>query len=175
MAYVIMAIIIIVVIAQVIEEDKKLKTMSDPNAEGYDNTRLTLDEKDNYEEIYPTGVKYYTSNIDKFMKNFPHPEWDNDKIDKSVHYKYYAQNNALVKLENEKHKNDPKAIKVTLNNRTIGYISRDQKSLVRRLTKIPKLFRAEIYGGPRKVYDPKKDKYVKSKDYKYTVRIYIEK
>ena len=69
MAYVIMAIIIIVVIAQVIEEDKKLKNMSDPNAEGYDNTRLTLEEKNNYEEIYPTGVKYYTSNINKFMKN----------------------------------------------------------------------------------------------------------
>lgn len=175
MKYIIMAIIIIIVIAKVIEEDKKLKTMSDPNAEGYDNTRLTLVEKYNYEEIYPTGVKYYTSNIDKFMKNFPHPNWDNDKIDKSVHYKYYAQNNALVKLENEKHKNDPKAIKVTLNRRTIGYISRDQKELVRHLTKIPNLVRAEIYGGPRKIYDSEKEKYVELKDYKYTVRIYIEK
>ena len=175
MAYVIMAIIIIVVIAQVIEEDKKVKTMSDSNAEGYDNTRLTLVEKYNYEEIYPTGVKYYTSNIDKFMKNFPHPDWDNDKMDKLVLYKYYAQNNVLVKLENENHKNDPKAIKVTLNRRTIGYISRDQKEFVRHLTKIPNLVRAEIYGGPRKIYDSEKDKYVELKDYKYTVRIYIEK
>ena len=175
MAYVIMAIIIIVVIAEVIEEDKKVKTMSDSNAEGYDNTRLTLVEKYNYEEIYPTGVKYYTSNIDKFMKNFPHPDWDNDKMDKLVLYKYYAQNNVLVKLENENHKNDPKAIKVTLNRRTIGYISRDQKEFVRHLTKIPNLVRAEIYGGPRKIYDSEKDKYVELKDYKYTVRIYIEK
>ena len=175
MAYVIMAIIIIVVIAQVIEEDKKVKTMSDSNAEGYDNTRLTLEEKNNYEEIYPTGVKYYTSNIDKFMKNFPHPDWDNDKMDKLVLYKYYAQNNVLVKLENENHKNDPKAIKVTLNRRTMGYISRDQKEFVRHLTKIPNLVRAEIYGGPRKIYDSEKDKYVELKDYKYTVRIYIEK
>ncbi|WP_105300590.1 hypothetical protein [Anaerococcus marasmi] len=175
MEYIIMAIIIIIVIAKVTGEDKKLKTKSDPNAEGYDNTRLTIEEKYNYEEIYLTGVNYYTSNIDKFMKKFPHPDWDNDKIDKLVHYKYYAQNNALVKLKNENHKNDPKAIKVTLNRRTIGYISRDQKSLVRKLTKIPNLVRAEIYGGPRKVYDPKKDKYIKSKDYNYTVRIYIEK
>lgn len=175
MKYIIMAIIIIIIIAKVNEEDKKLKTMSDPNAEGYDNTRLTLVEKYNYKEIYLTGVKYYTSNIDKFMKNFPHPDWDNNKIDKSVLYKYYAQNNVLVKLENENHKNDPKAIKVTLNRRTIGYISRDQKELVRHLTKIPNLVRAEIYGGPRKIYDSEKDKYVELKDYKYTVRIYIEK
>ncbi len=175
MEYVIMAIIIIVAISVINKEDKKLKSMSNPNAEGYDNTRLTLVEKYNYEEIYPVGVRYYTSNIDKFMKNFPRPEWNNSKVNKLVHYKYYAQNNVLVKLENENHKNDPKAIKVTLNRKTIGYISRDQKELVRHLTKIPNLVRAEIYGGPRKIYDSEKDQYVELKAYDYIVRIYIEK
>lgn len=175
MGYIIIGIIILVAIVVVSEENKKLKSMSDPKADGYDNTRLTLVEKNNYEEIYLAGISYYTSNIDKFMKNFPHPQWDSNKIDKLVHFKYYAQNNALVKLENENHKNDPNAIKVTLNHRTIGYIPRDQKALVRKLSKIPNLVRAEIYGGPRKIYDSQNDKYIEMKDYDYSVRVFIEK
>ena len=90
MKYIIMAIIIIIIIAKVNEEDKKLKTMSDPNAEGYDNTRLTLVEKYNYEEIYPTGVRYYTSNIDKFMKNFPHPDWCTSNWIKTFIFQHFS-------------------------------------------------------------------------------------
>lgn len=90
-------------------------------------------------------------------------------------YKYYPIFEGLkLKLEAEPtNRHDPYAIKITFGDDTLAYIASDETDQIRKAVKLPKIVDAQIYGGPKKVYDPVKEKYYLSKYSNFTIKIIL--
>lgn len=124
-------------------------------------------------EFYGVGTDYYKSNIESMLNVTK--EWKYNSSKRDIIYKYYPIFEGLkLTLEAEPtNRHDPDAIKITFGEDTLAYISNDETNKIRKLVKLPKVVDAQIYGGPKKIYDPAKEKYYLS-DYTYfTIKIML--
>lgn len=124
-------------------------------------------------EYYGVGTMYYKNNIETLLEVTEN--WNDRKYQKDIIYKYYPMFEGLkLTLESEPtNKHDPNAIKIKYGKNTLAYIASEETSKVRNKIKLPAKVNAQIYGGPKKVYDPAKGKYYISEYTDFTIKIII--
>lgn len=124
-------------------------------------------------EFYGVGTDYYTSNIESLLNVTK--EWQYNSSKRDIMYKYYPIFEGLkLTLESDPtNRHDPDAIKITFGNDTLAYIASDETDAIRNTVKLPKVVDAQIYGGPKKIYDPNKGKYYLSEYNNFTIKIIL--